>query len=183
MSLHKLNVHTSQWPKTWFDATWHYSKIHTFCIYSNFTSQLLFDKFNFNFSRSRFPRHLSVLETYTGENLLPVSMLKIFVFYLFDCMHAIFGFKLREHVLLESNSYIVTLFRPIKCSIKFDSPLYILRGEGYNFHKLMHFFLWRSILSGQNSENPGEMLLYATFHLGLHCLPYYLFMGFRSFKG
>ena len=34
-----------------------------------------------------------------------------------------------------------------------------------------------------NSADPDEMLRYAAFHLGLHCLSKYLFRGFRSKKG
>ena len=33
-----------------------------------------------------------------------------------------------------------------------------------------------------NSYNPDEMPHYAAFHLGLHCLPKYLFRGFPSAK-
>ena len=34
-----------------------------------------------------------------------------------------------------------------------------------------------------NSEGPDEMQHYVAFHLGLHCLPRYLFRGFRSLNG
>ena len=34
-----------------------------------------------------------------------------------------------------------------------------------------------------NSADPDEMLHYAAFHLGLHCLPKYPFRGFWSSKG
>ena len=34
-----------------------------------------------------------------------------------------------------------------------------------------------------NSADPDEMLLYVTFHLGLHGLPKYLFMDFRAPEG
>ena len=34
-----------------------------------------------------------------------------------------------------------------------------------------------------NSVDPGEMLYYATFHLGLHSLPKYLFRRFQNQKG
>ena len=34
-----------------------------------------------------------------------------------------------------------------------------------------------------NSADPDEMSHYAAFHLGLHCLPKYLFRSFRSTKG
>ena len=33
-----------------------------------------------------------------------------------------------------------------------------------------------------NSADPDEMPHYAAFHLGLHCLPKYLFRGFRGQK-
>ena len=31
-----------------------------------------------------------------------------------------------------------------------------------------------------NSADPGEILHYAAFHLGLHCLPKYLFSGIQN---
>ena len=34
-----------------------------------------------------------------------------------------------------------------------------------------------------NSVDPDEMLHYAAIHQGLHCLPQYLFRGFRYTKG
>ena len=34
-----------------------------------------------------------------------------------------------------------------------------------------------------NSADPDEMQLYATFHLSLHCLPKYLFMGIQNEMG
>ena len=34
-----------------------------------------------------------------------------------------------------------------------------------------------------NSADPDEMLHYAAFYLGLHCLPKYQFRGFRFTKG
>ena len=34
-----------------------------------------------------------------------------------------------------------------------------------------------------NSAAPDEMLPYAAFHLGLHCLPMYLFTGIQNEKG
>ena len=34
-----------------------------------------------------------------------------------------------------------------------------------------------------NSADPDEMPPYAAFHLGLHCLPKYLFTGIQTEKG
>ena len=34
-----------------------------------------------------------------------------------------------------------------------------------------------------NSEDPYEMLSYAAFHLGLHCLQKYMFTGIQNEKG
>ena len=34
-----------------------------------------------------------------------------------------------------------------------------------------------------NSADPDEMLPYAAVHLGLHCLPKYLFLGIQNGKG
>ena len=56
---------------------------------------------------------------------------------------------------------------PIKFSQ--DGPLYILRGHRLIFPKNIVFFLWSSIVLANRAET-DEMLHYATFHLGLHCL-------------
>ena len=45
-----------------------------------------------------------------------------------------------------------------------------MRGVS-NKHCLLTFFIIFA------SEDPDEMLYYAAFHLGLHCLPKYLFVG------
>ena len=34
-----------------------------------------------------------------------------------------------------------------------------------------------------NSAEPGEMTPYVAFHLGLHCLPKYMFTGIQNDKG
>ena len=47
----------------------------------------------------------------------------------------------------------------------------IFRGVGYNFQKILYFFLLSEGLFNLNkSVDPDEMQHYATFHLGLHCL-------------
>ena len=60
--------------------------------------------------------------------------------------------------------------------------LYISRGHSlYNF-KLSLFSL-KIVLVLAKSADPDEMQPYAAFHLGLHCLPKYLFRGFQNTKG
>ena len=74
------------------------------------------------------------------------------------------------------------------------SILYLKGVAGQNFYKVVYFFLWRlffffvfffffffCILA--NSADPDEMPPNAAFHLGLHCLPKYLFAGIQSKKG
>ena len=43
--------------------------------------------------------------------------------------------------------------------------------------------LLKVVLILANSEDPDDMQQYAAFHLGLHCLPKYLFKGFQCTKG
>ena len=70
-------------------------------------------------------------------------------------------------------------------SIKFDtvkagrSNVYI---EG---SQVVHVFLSLNVIFifANNSADPVEMPPSATFHLGLHCLPKYLFMGVQSLMG
>ena len=44
--------------------------------------------------------------------------------------------------------------------------------------KILYFSVWRSFFTFANSVYPDEMLHYAAFHLGLHCLQKYSFRGF-----
>ena len=83
------------------------------------------------------------------------------------------------------NYGFLTLLRPVKFSIKLhtvksgsDGPLYILRGHRLLFQNKIHvlyFFPRRLIFVCANSVDPDEMPHYVAFHLGLRCLPKYLF--------
>ena len=42
------------------------------------------------------------------------------------------------------------------------------------------FLSLKVVLILANSADPDEMQQYAGFHLGLHCLPNYLFRGFQQ---
>ena len=46
----------------------------------------------------------------------------------------------------------------------------------------MYFCPSKVVLILANSADPNEMQHYAAFHLGLHCLPKYLFRGFQNTK-
>ena len=76
----------------------------------------------------------------------------------------------------------LTTVRPMEVSIKLmDDPLYIFRGQMLYFPKnssLLQSLKIEFVLT--NSADPNEMSHYATFRLGLHCLPKYLFRGFWS---
>ena len=73
--------------------------------------------------------------------------------------------------------------------IKFDtvksewSIIYILRGHRLYFSKNTVFLSLKIIFVLTNSVDPDEMWHYAAFHLGLQCLPKYLFSGFPPSKG
>ena len=56
------------------------------------------------------------------------------------------------------------------------------QDTGYNFEKNSVFLPLEIDFVLANSADPDEMPNYAAFHLGLHCLPKYLFRGFRSTK-
>ena len=45
------------------------------------------------------------------------------------------------------------------------------------------FLVLKIALTTAKSVDPDEMLPYTAFHLGLHCLPKYMFRGFQNTKG
>ena len=56
--------------------------------------------------------------------------------------------------------------------IKWEWPIVYINGvTDYNFQIKLHFSEIVFVLA--NSVDPDEMLHYAAFHLGLHCLPKY----------
>ena len=69
---------------------------------------------------------------------------------------------------------ILTLSRPMGYSIKFDTVHYILC---YNFQKTTLFISLKIDFVSANSADPDEMLHYAAFHLGRHCLRKYPLRG------
>ena len=54
-------------------------------------------------------------------------------------------------------------------------PFCILRGHRLKFLDYDVFLSLKVVLILANSANPDELQHYAAFHLGLHCLPKYLF--------
>ena len=48
---------------------------------------------------------------------------------------------------------------------------------------MMHDVSLKIVFVLANSAYPDEMLLYASFHLGFHCLPKYLLTGNQNEKG
>ena len=67
-------------------------------------------------------------------------------------------------------------------TISMDCPLCTLRDLGNNFLNYDVFLSLKIVLILANSADPDEMQQYAVFHLGLHCLPKYLFRGFQYIK-
>ena len=60
----------------------------------------------------------------------------------------------------------------------------VLRGNlSQNLKKNDVFLSLKIIFILANSKDPDEMQLHAAFHLGLHCLPKYLFTGIQDEKG
>ena len=64
-----------------------------------------------------------------------------------------------------------------------DCALYIMRGSQVVISKIIVVISQKIDFVLANSADPDEMQHYAAFHLGLHCLPKYLFTGFWSSKG
>ena len=85
-------------------------------------------------------------------------------------------------------SYSNPLFKPFHSDGLSHTYLYIKHGinnfvfqvvAGHHFYKTMYFCPWRLA----NSADPDEMPPYVAFHLGLHCLPKYLFPGIKNEMG
>ena len=55
--------------------------------------------------------------------------------------------------------------------------------SGYNFQGIIMFFCLNIYATLSNSVDPDEMRHCAAFHLGLHCLQKYIFMGFPEYRG
>ena len=64
-----------------------------------------------------------------------------------------------------------------------DDFLFRLRDHMLQFPDNIAFLSLKIGFVFSNTAEPDEMPLYATFHLGLQCLPKYRFKGFRSSKG
>ena len=72
--------------------------------------------------------------------------------------------------------------------IKFDTDksgwsIIYMRGLRLYFMTKIVFLSLKTHFALANREDPDEMLQYAAFHLGLHCLPKYVFIGFWSSNG
>ena len=57
-----------------------------------------------------------------------------------------------------------------------------LKGSQVRISKLYCTYVPEIVLSLSKRADPGEMPCYAIFHLGLYCLPKYLFRGFQNTK-
>ena len=53
---------------------------------------------------------------------------------------------------------------------------------GHKFQKYLVFLSLNVDFLLANTADPDQMLHYATFYLGLHCLPMYPLTGYRSLK-
>ena len=63
-----------------------------------------------------------------------------------------------------------------------DSPFCILRGCRSKFQQNDAFLSLKIVFISAHRAEPDEMPPYAAFHLGLHCLPKYLFTRIRISK-
>ena len=83
---------------------------------------------------------------------------------------------------------IITLFRPMEFSIKFDTVrqeciLYILRGHRLYFPNNIIFLSLKIYYTFGNSADPDEMPHHAALQLNLHCLLKNPLRSLRSTKG
>ena len=87
----------------------------------------------------------------------------------------------------ESNQTNKPLKGPMEFSIKFDtvkSGWSIVYIEGSQVIISINYCISLKIFFViANCVDPDEMQHYAAFHLGLHCFPKYLFMGFWYTQG
>ena len=74
-----------------------------------------------------------------------------------------------------NTSYIHIKTISMKLSILYCWSNYIL-SDAFLSQKIM--FIWAN-----SADDPDEMPHFAAFHLDLHCLPKYLFMGIKNEKG
>ena len=72
-----------------------------------------------------------------------------------------------------------------KATIKSGWPIVYIEGSHVKISKKKYIVLLSLNLYFvlANSADPDEMTHYAAFHLGLHCLPKYLFKGYCCRKG
>ena len=60
-------------------------------------------------------------------------------------------------------------------TVSMGLPIMYLKGSQVEFSKSWCISVPEDFLISANSADPDEMQHYAAFHLGLHCLPKYLF--------
>ena len=68
-------------------------------------------------------------------------------------------------------------------TISMEFSFCILRGYQSKFQEHDVFPSLKIVFILSNIADPDEMLPYAAFHLGLHCLPKYIFTGTQNVKG
>ena len=64
-----------------------------------------------------------------------------------------------------------------------DCPVYIIKGHQPKFPNYQSFLTVKIFFTLTNSADLDEMPHFAAFHLGLHYLPKYRFMGFQYIMG
>ena len=61
-----------------------------------------------------------------------------------------------------------------------DVSILYFKVSQVEISKFQKFLSLKIVLILANSEDPDEMPHYVAFHLGLHCLPKYLFTGIQN---
>ena len=85
-------------------------------------------------------------------------------------------------------TFMLTLWFPLTVCILMNTSiwfgsLYISRSQRLKFPDQGVLQSMNVVFISANSADPDEMLHFTAFHLGLHCLPKYLFRGFAYIKG
>ena len=93
---------------------------------------------------------------------------------------------IKNHIILKCNIVLSQSNNKLTISswsFNIGQPLCTLSGHRQTFLYYDVFMSLKVVLTLANSVNPDEMQHYAAFHLGLHCLPKYLFRSFQYSKG
>ena len=68
-------------------------------------------------------------------------------------------------------------------TVSMESSIWYFKGLSVNFFIKWYISVTEDCFHLASNADPDEMLHFAAFHLGLHCLPKYLFISSQNEKG